>query len=106
MTETLKFRPYRHRLQCSIAILNYCNTKCFLGVDCQIPSSMPSDFLAVEFICLIWPFAESTSHHLSAADGSTSWIANNQTYYVERRKMSLDNVRRQAMHDAPPSGEV
>jgi hypothetical protein len=63
----------------------YCtNGECFLGTDSSIPSFLPSDFFAVEFIGLISAPAESVSRHLSAADDSTSLgrRRSNATYVV------------------------
>src|SRR5579872_6655223 len=58
---------------------------------------MPSDFLAVEFICLILALRRI---HVSSSIGyrrldKLDRKQSNVTY-VERRKMSLDNVRRES----------
>jgi hypothetical protein len=83
--------------QSSIAVLKFCNSKCFFGLDSSIPSSMPSDFLAVEFICLILALGRI---HISSSIGCRRLDKldrkQSNVTYVERRKMSLDNVRRQS----------
>src|ERR1700730_2914547 len=80
--------------QSSIAALKYCNGKFFFGVDLSIPASMPSDSCAVEIIGLILASTKYASHHLSAADNSTSRSRRrSNATYVARRKMSLDSVR-------------
>ena len=57
---------------------------------------MPSDFLAVEFICLILVLRRI---HISSSIGCRRLDKpdrkQSNVTYVERRKMSLDNVRRQ-----------
>src|ERR1700676_4989878 len=62
-----------------------------------MPSSMPSDFLAVEFICLISALRRI---HISSSIGCRRLDKldrkQSNVTYVERRKMSLDNVRRQS----------
>src|SRR6266852_8453471 len=58
---------------------------------------MPSDFLAVEFICLILALRRI---HISSSIGCRRLDKldrkQSNVTYVERRKMSLDNVRRQS----------
>src|SRR6266436_9305839 len=64
---------------------------------------MPSDFLAVEFICLILALRRI---HISSSIGCRRLDKldrkQSNVTYVERRKMSLDDVRRQSDARCPP----
>ena len=95
MTETLKFRPYccctagTSPTQSSIAFPNYCNSECFHCIDSSIPSSIPSDFFAVEVARPILGSAESLYRCLSPIDDSMRKCSNViKLAYSSQRKMS------------------
>jgi hypothetical protein len=79
--------------QSSIAFPNSCNSKCFRCIDSSIPSSIPSDFFAVEVARLFLGSAESLYRCLSTIDDSIRKCSNViKLAYSSQRKMSLDSV--------------
>jgi hypothetical protein len=79
--------------QSSIALPTSCNSKCFRCIDSLMPSSMPSDFFAVEVARLSLGSAESLYRCLSTIDDSMRKCSNAiKLAYSSQRKMSLDSV--------------
>jgi hypothetical protein len=98
--------------QSSIAFPNSCNSKCFRCIDSSIPSSIPSDFFAVEVARLFLGSAESLYRCLSTIDDSMRKCSNViKLAYSSQRKMSLDSASKNQscailaeLHISPDSG--
>jgi hypothetical protein len=84
--------------QSSIAVVHACSSAFIFRGNLSLPSSMPSEFLAVDFASVILASADSALRHLSSVDASIGSGPREQTSLTARgerwRWTALNNARR------------